>query len=116
MNTSARAASLLLALMIATIGHAQSPPAKPKPAATVAPRIDFVTLDKDANSMLSREEAKMIADLDGAFAQLDSDHDASISPAEFSRWSRAGKVGGARPDPATAPSGSAGAQHMPDPK
>jgi hypothetical protein len=116
MNTCTRAAAMLFAISLAATAPAQTPGAKPKPAATIAPRIDFVTVDKDANGSLSKEETKGIADLEAAFAQLDADHDEAVSPAEYSRWARAGKITGApRPDPATAPSGSAGAQHMPDP-
>jgi hypothetical protein len=113
---SATAASLLASLLLAATAGAQTPAAKPAPATTVAPRIDFATVDKDANGSLTKEETKGIADLEGAFEQLDADHDQLVSAAEFARWNRAGKITGVpRPDPATAPSGSAGSQHMPDP-
>lgn len=116
MNTCSSTIALFVALTMAGHISAQTPAAKPKPATTVAPRIDFVTVDKNANGSISKEETKGIADLESAFAQLDADQDDAVTPAEFARWNRAGKITGApRPDPATAPSGSAGAQHMPDP-
>ncbi|MET0280321.1 MAG: hypothetical protein ABW278_04240 [Steroidobacteraceae bacterium] len=115
MKHSASKAALFVVLAMAGAGHAQTPAVKPKPA-PAAPKIDFVTLDKDANGGLSKEETKVIAELNRQFEQLDADHDELVSPAEFARWNRAGKITGApAPDPATAPSGSAGAQHMPNP-
>jgi hypothetical protein len=46
------------------------------------------------------------------FEMLDLNHDGYLSPKEFQAWTRALKDPAVR-DPATAPSGSAGAQHMP---
>ncbi len=104
----------LLALAIAGTVQAQAPTPSRKPPPTDTTKIDFIVVDKDANGSLSREEAKAVADLDSSFAQLDSDHDEVVTPAEFTKWKRAGKIVGAKPiDPTTAPSGSAGAQHMP---
>ncbi len=112
-------ASLLPAIALATAGiaQAQAPPPARKPPPTDTTRIDFIVVDKDANGSLSREEAKAVADLDSSFTQLDADQDNVVTPAEFTKWKRAGKIVGAKPlDPTTAPSGSAGAQHMPGTK
>jgi hypothetical protein len=111
-----RTASLLPLLALAMAGgvQAQAPAASPRPPPTDTTKIDFIVLDKDANGSLSRQEAKAVADLDSSFALLDADRDEVITPAEFTKWKRAGKIVGAKPiDPTTAPSGSAGAQHMP---
>lgn len=108
---------LPLALAIAGMVQAQTPAASSKkPPPTDTTKIDFITVDRDANGVLSKEESKAVADLDSSFAALDADHDDVVTPAEFTKWKRAGKIVGAKvPDPATAPSGSAGAQHMPTP-
>lgn len=95
----------------------RSPPAKSAPAKPEVPGIDFAVVDKNGDRSVSREEALLFPELASAFEMLDADRNETISPTEFSRWSRAGIVAGARPaDPATAPGGSAGAQHMPDVK
>lgn len=125
MKINTFAVSLLLAVGFAGASHADSPtdaqkPATadvPKPAAADAPKIDFVTVDEDANGSLSKSEVLAVAALHAVFAQLDANRDEALSPEEFSRWSQAGETSVAKPvDPATAPSGSAGAQHMPDPE
>jgi len=104
----------LVTLAIAGVVQAQAPASTKKPAPTDTTKIDFVTVDKDQNGSLSKEEAKAIGDLDSSFAQLDADKDEVVSKTEFLKWKRAGKIVGAKvPDPTTAPSGSAGAQHMP---
>jgi hypothetical protein len=96
---------------------ANAPPAKSAPAKPEAQGIDFAAVDKNGDRNVSKDEALLFPELASAFEMLDTDRDEAISPTEFSRWSRAGKVAGARPaDPATAPGGSAGAQHMPDVK
>ena len=105
--------TLLVVLTSASLACAQAPTEKPGPVD--ATKVDFSTVDKDANGRLSKEESLPIAELEGAFDQLDTDHDGAVSPAEFSRWSRAGKAVPLPHDPTTAPSGSAGAQHMPSP-
>jgi hypothetical protein len=107
----------LATLLIAGMAQAQmSSSSRKPPPSTDTTKIDFITVDKDANGVLSKEESKAVADLDSSFAALDADHDDVVSPAEFTKWKRAGKIVGAKPpDPATAPSGSAGAQHMPTP-
>lgn len=101
-----------LALCAGAAGFAQEP-AAPKTQADTA-KIDFVTVDKDENGSLSKQEAQVIAELETAFDQLDANQDKAVSPSEFARWNRASRAPGKTPDPATAPRGSAGAQHMPD--
>ena len=67
----------------------------------------FVDGNKDGVPGLS-------SSLAGATVYLDLNHDGFLSPAEFQAWPRALKTkDAALPDPSTAPSGSAGAQHMP---
>jgi hypothetical protein len=111
----------IVALAVASLAQGQTAtsarkPPSAKPPSTDTTKIDFVTVDKDQNGSLSREESKAVGDLDSSFAQLDADKDEVVSPAEFLKWKRAGKIVGAKlPDPTTAPSGSAGAQHMPGP-
>lgn len=99
-------------LLVAGLAIAGSP--APTASTTETTKVDFSTLDKDNNGSLSREEARTVADFELVFADLDQDHDQAVSPPEFTRWKRAGKVSGAKRDPATTPSGSAGSQHMPE--
>jgi hypothetical protein len=114
MNTRSTFLPLLLGVALSTTAVAQTPAPK-KPVSADATRIDFTTLDKDANGSLSKEEAVAIADLEARFDQLDADRSTTVSPAEYAAWSRAGKTVNAPPrDPATAPGGSAGAQHLPE--
>lgn len=112
MNTIAHKLTLAVTLCAGTVCLAQQPTA-PKTQADTA-RIDFLTVDKDENGSLSKQEAGVIAELETAFDQLDANKDDAVSASEFSRWNRAAKVPGKTPDPATAPRGSAGAQHMPE--
>jgi hypothetical protein len=117
MKINTIAVSLLLAVGMAGAGRAETPPDVQKPAATDAPKIDFVTVDEDANGSLSKSEVLPVAALDAVLEQLDTNRDEALSPAEFALWDQAGEAAVAKPvDPATAPSGSAGAQHMPDPE
>lgn len=111
MNRIARATVSLTASCVACVCLAQEAPQTQADTA----RIDFATVDKDENGRLSKEEARSIAELEGAFQHLDADQDQVISRTEFARWSRAGKTEGSVADPATAPRGSAGSQHMPAP-
>lgn len=106
---------LLLAAWAGSAGMLQAQTPADKALPSDGPKIDFSTVDKDANGKLSKEETLPIAELEGAFDKLDTDHDGSVSPVEFARWSRAGKASSLPHDPTTAPSGSAGAQHMPSP-
>jgi hypothetical protein len=108
MKTNAYAVSLLLAAGLAAPGLRAA-----QPSSDTA-KVDFSTVDKDSNGRLSKEEVSVIADLELAFAELDTDHDGAVAPPEFQRWKRAGKISAKAPDPATAPTGSAGAQHMPE--
>jgi hypothetical protein len=74
----------------------------------------FSTLDTNKDGKLSRNEARADPELYAAFDMLDANHDGFLSPQEFQAWPRALKTkDGSVPDPTTAPSGSAGAQHMP---
>lgn len=114
MNIPAHTFALLSALGVSTQIWAQAPAQNAAPAEVV--KIDFATLDKDASGGVSKKEAEPVPDLEGEFDQLDSDHNGSLSSAEFAHWNRAGKATPVPRDPTTAPSGSAGAQHMPPPK
>ncbi len=77
-------------------------------------RIAFSTLDTNKDGKLSLTEARADPDLYMAFEMLDRNHDGYLTPLEFQAWPRALKTKDSAPrDPATAPSGSAGAQHMP---
>ena len=105
--------AVLLPVLVAGLAQAQVPTDKPVP--TEAAKLDFSTVDKDANGRLSKQETLAVAELEGAFDALDTDHDGSVSPAEFSHWNRAGRTAPVPRDPSTAPGGSAGAQHMPAP-
>jgi hypothetical protein len=102
-----------LIVLAAGVAQAQAPAPKAGPAE--APKIDFSTLDKDANGKLSKEEALTVVELDAGFDRLDSDRDGLLSPVEFGHWNRAGKAVPLPHDPTTALGGSAGAQHMPNP-
>jgi hypothetical protein len=76
--------------------------------------IAFSALDTNKDGKLSRSEARADPELYEAFDMLDVNHDGFLTPAEFQAWPRALKATNATTrDPATAPSGSAGAQHMP---
>jgi hypothetical protein len=115
MKIHAHSFALLVALAVAGASHAQAPAAVKAPVDLDSPKIDFVAVDKNVDGSLSKTEVEVIAALDDAFALLDANRDEALSPAEFSRWSQAGKATVAKPlDPATAPSGSAGAQHVGD--
>jgi hypothetical protein len=115
MHNRAHITSLLAALAFCAVASAQAPVQESKPASPELPKLDFSKVDKDANGRLSKEEARSVPELEAAFKVLDTDHDGSITPVEFSHWSRAGKAEMAPRDPATAPSGSAGSQHMSPP-
>ena len=115
MNRCSHTISLILLLASIGIVQAQAPAAKAAPAPSDATKIDFATLDKDANGKLSKPEVAVVAELEGVFDSLDTDHDGSVTAVEFSHWSRAGRTAPLPRDPATAPGGSAGAQHMPTP-
>ena len=78
--------------------------------------IAFSTLDTNKDGKISLSEARADPGLYEVFAMLDVNHDGYLTPAEFQAWPRALKTTGAVPDPATAPGGSAGAQHMPPPQ
>jgi Ca2+-binding EF-hand superfamily protein len=76
--------------------------------------IAFATLDTNKDGRISSKEAHADPELYADFDMLDVNHDGYLSPEEFKAWPRALKTkDSSAPDPATAPSGSAGAQHMP---
>jgi hypothetical protein len=110
MNIPLSCTVLLLAVPAAGLQAADAAP--PAPAL-----IGFQSVDANHDGKVSMQEAKAIADLSADFGTLDVDHDTMLTPVEFGRWSRAAEVRDALPrDPATGPSGSAGSQHMPDPR
>jgi hypothetical protein len=111
MKIATRLGPLVLALTVAATAGAQVT-ASPNPN---PPLFDFKPIDINNDGRVSLEEAKPNSDLVSAFEMLDLNHDDFLTPLEFSRWNRAGKAVLPK-DPTTAPSGSNGAQHMPDTK
>lgn len=107
--------SALIPLCIAAVALAQDPAAVQEPVDADTPKVDFAEVDLNRDGSISKQEALQTADLQASFDILDVNRDEALSPTEFARWSRAGKVTPKVPeDPSTAPGGSAGAQHMPD--
>jgi hypothetical protein len=114
MNTNTRLGTLVLVCAVATLWAPQLSAGSAASKVPDGPTVDFAKADKNGDGNVTKEEALLVPDLTSAFEMLDSDRDQMISAIEFSRWSRAGKVETpALRDPATAPSGSAGSQHMP---
>lgn len=99
----------MLALMVALTGNiwAQTPP-----SAAATPTNLFATLDKNKDGKLSNMEVKGSPELYTQFDALDKNRDGFLTAPEFAMWAPPGK---APVDPATAPGGSAGSQHMPAP-
>jgi hypothetical protein len=112
MNTTNRTRVIATGVACALWGL-QSMAGNPVPKVPDGPVLGFGTADKNSDGKITKEESLLVPDLGSAFDMLDSDQDAVLSLAEFSRWSRAAKVEVAGPDPATLPGGSAGSQHMP---
>jgi hypothetical protein len=113
MDNPIRLSALAMGL---TMGAVAAPllAGNPAPKVPDGPTIYFTTADRNGDGSISRQEALLVPDLTSAFEMLDADRDDMISPTEFSRWNRAAKTEPPTPrDPATAPSGSAGSQHMP---
>jgi hypothetical protein len=77
--------------------------------------VAFAKLDTNKDGKLSLTETRADPGLYEQFAMLDVNHDGFLTPAEFEAWPRALKSKDVVRDPATAPGGSAGAQHMPPP-
>jgi Ca2+-binding EF-hand superfamily protein len=101
---------LTFLLLTCTVGDALFAQAVHSELAPIA----FSTLDTNKDGKISLSEARADPGLYEAFAMLDVNHDGYLTPAEFQAWPRALKTTSpAVHDPATAPSGSAGAQHMP---
>lgn len=116
MNNKFRLGTLLLALAAGSCWAPQLAIGSPAPKVADGPTVDFVKADKNGDGIITRQEALQVPDLTSAFEMLDTDRDEMISASEFALWNRAGKVEAPRPgDAATAPSGSAGGQHMPKP-
>jgi hypothetical protein len=114
MSINIRQGALVLGLAAGALWPPQLLAGSPAPKVPDGPTVDYVKADKNGDGNISKPEALLVPDLTSAFEMLDSDRDELISPVEFSRWSRAGKVEAPRPaDPPTAPGGSAGSQHMP---
>lgn len=114
MNFHPRTLVLLGSLTLAGMVHAQTPAVPQEPAPADAPKVDFADVDKDRDGNLTREETLPTADLHASFDLLDVDRNRLLSPTEFAQWNRAGNPLPKIPeDPATAPGGSAGAQHVP---
>jgi hypothetical protein len=60
-------------------------------------------------------ESRESALLEKAFANLDTNRDGFLTSTEFAMWEEAGNLAVVAPaDPALQPSGSRGAQHMPE--
>jgi hypothetical protein len=110
MKIATRIGPLAVVLASIAIAGAQVPPAK----GLNPPQFDFKPLDTNNDGRVSLEEAKSNSELVTAFEMLDVNHDDFLTTVEFSKWSRAGKSLVPK-DPTTAPSGSNGAQHMPNP-
>ncbi len=95
----------ILACTMFAAAHAQD--AKPE-----LKLLDFNSLDKNHDGKLSRLEAQADPELYMEFDELDVNHDGYLSMNEFQAWPRARKTKAI--DPATAPGGSSGAQHLPN--
>ena len=101
---------LILAAPALSVPAADAPPSAPA-------LIGFQSVDANHDGKVSAQEAKTVADLSADFLTLDTDQDTLLTPVEFGRWSRAANISDALPSsPATGPGGSAGAQHMPEPR
>lgn len=98
-----------LALGFLAVGAANADNASPASA------IEFSSLDANSDGKVSTSEVQFVDDLRESFAKLDVNGDRELTPAEFARWERAGKTEEAMPvAPSTGPSGSSGAQHVPE--
>lgn len=114
MSNRPRILTLLLSLGLAGLAHGQAQTVPQEPAPADAPKVDFADVDKNRDGNLTRDEALPIAALHASFDLLDVDRNQMLSPTEFAQWNRAGNTLPKVPeDPATAPGGSAGAQHLP---
>src|SRR5262245_8843976 len=71
-----RSFTWLTVLAVAGMAHAQAPAGK---SVADPPKIDFSTVDKDANGKLSKEEALTVVELDASFDKLDTDRDGFVT-------------------------------------
>ena len=111
MRVSKYVGQAVLALAIAGVVSMEAPAAAP------ASKLDFLSVDADKDGKVSPAEVQYIDDLRSQWDTLDENKDDFLTPPEYSKWSRAGKVKEMLPlDPSTGPSGSNGAQHMPKSK
>lgn len=102
--------ALALAAAFIAIGAVGADKAAPLPG----DRYDFIALDADMDGFVSMKEAGRVDALGEVFGALDTNQDERLGPVEFAKWSKAGNTRSALPQsPATGPSGSSGAQHMP---
>lgn len=109
MKSMFRVSVSVLALLAAGAVAAQPPGSVKRP-------LEFGSVDANKDGKLSPEEVRYIDDLNAAFGQLDVNRDAFLTPMEYGKFPRAAGVREAQPlSPATGPSGSGGAQHMPGP-
>lgn len=77
--------------------------------------LDFASLDANSDGRISASEVQFVDDLRAEFPNLDANGDEELTPAEFGKWDRAASSSATAPaDPSTGPSGSSGAQHMPE--
>jgi hypothetical protein len=115
MRLATRLGSLVLTLTVAGTVCAQVPPKTAKPLKPTAQGVEFRTLDKNGDGRISSAESKANVDLRANFDTLDKNHDGYLTPIEFAAWTEAANANAVAPvDPSTGPSGSSGAQHMPD--
>ena len=97
MKNATRLGTLVLSLAGVAAVYAQAPapsPAAPAPAdqAAKAPS-DFGSIDRNKDGKVSQAEAQSNSELQSTFSTLDADRDSYLTPAEFAKWSRAGKEG-----------------------
>jgi hypothetical protein len=102
------------AFVLVGVANAEAPPAKVAKTSPAKSTIDFTVLDANTDGSVSTAEVQFVDDLRADFDALDVNHDEKLSPSEYARWTRASNTQDAMPQsPATGPSGSNGAQHMP---
>jgi hypothetical protein len=97
MKNATRFGSLVLSLAGVAAVYAQAPaPAAPAPEKIAQAPVEFGAMDSNKDGRLSQTEAQSNNALQSTFTTLDADRDSYLTPAEFSKWSGAGKAGKAR--------------------